>query len=89
MDTKTKRAAALGYGPAFLNILPVADGTISIEDAGQALGAYWFDMPAAIPPYSVGELARTLASCRLGGTLQRQHGGTLTATYPFGTITRS
>lgn len=89
MDTKTKRAAALGYGLAFLTVLPVADGAISVEDAGHALAAYSWDMPLATP-YAVGTLTRTSAFCRLGGTLTATYPfGTITATYPFGTITRS
>jgi hypothetical protein len=45
MDTKAKRAAAIGYGLSFLLVLPPAGG-ITIEDAGHALSAYQFDMPA-------------------------------------------
>lgn len=49
MTTKTKRAAALGYGLSFLLILPVADGTISTADAGHALSAYSFTLAPPIP----------------------------------------
>jgi len=45
MDTKAKRAAALGYGLSFLLVCPPADGSISVNDAGHALNAYQFDMP--------------------------------------------
>jgi hypothetical protein len=49
IDTKAKRAAALGYGLAFLLVAPPADSTISVQDAGHALSAYQFDMPSAVP----------------------------------------
>jgi hypothetical protein len=45
IDTKAKRAAALGYGLSFLLVIPPADGTIDIEDAGHALSAYRFNLP--------------------------------------------
>jgi hypothetical protein len=48
MNTKAKRAAALGYGLAFLLVAPPADGIIGVEDAGHALSAYQFDMPSAV-----------------------------------------
>lgn len=47
IDTKAKRAAALGYGLSFLLVLPPADGTISNGDAGHALNAYQFDLSNA------------------------------------------
>lgn len=50
MDTKAKRAAALGYGLSFLLVLPPADGSLDIPDAGHALNAYRYDMPAAVLP---------------------------------------
>lgn len=43
MDTKAKRAAALGFGTIAL-VLPVAAGALSVESSGQALGAYYFDL---------------------------------------------
>jgi hypothetical protein len=46
MDTKTKRAAALGYGLSFLLVLPVAEGAITIAEAGHALSAYSYDITA-------------------------------------------
>jgi hypothetical protein len=44
MDTKAKRSAALGYGLSFMLMLPVAEGSISIESAGHALAAYRYDL---------------------------------------------
>lgn len=52
MDTKAKRAAALGYGLSFLLVLPPAAGAISIEMAGHALSAYEFDLAAVAPAHS-------------------------------------
>lgn len=51
IDSKAKRAAALGYGLSFLLVLPPAHGGLSIEDAGHALSAYRYDMPAATPAH--------------------------------------
>ena len=45
IDTRNKRAAALGFGLASLLVLPAAAGAISIEMAGHALSAYAFDLP--------------------------------------------
>jgi hypothetical protein len=45
IDSKAKRSAALGFGLSFLLVLPPADGSISIENAGHALNAYEFDLP--------------------------------------------
>lgn len=42
LDTKAKRAAALGFGTLAL-VLPVAAGALDIPAAGQALGAYVWD----------------------------------------------
>lgn len=50
MDTRTKRAAALGYGLAFLTILPA---TLDIPGAGQALGAYSYDLWARQNPSEI------------------------------------
>ncbi len=46
IDSKAKRAAALGYGLSFLLVCPPASGSLSIPDAGHALNAYRYDMPA-------------------------------------------
>ena len=50
MTTKTKRAAALGYSLSFLLVLPVADGTIGIADAGHALSAYSITISTSVLP---------------------------------------
>jgi hypothetical protein len=39
-DTRHLRASALGFGLPFQLSLPFADGSLDIEDAAQALGAY-------------------------------------------------
>lgn len=49
LDTRNKRAAALGYGLSFLVVLPQADGAISVEDAGHALSAYAYDIAQPQP----------------------------------------
>lgn len=48
IDTKAKRAAALGYGLSFLLVLPPAHGALNIEDAGHALNAYRYDLPELV-----------------------------------------
>ena len=48
-DSVALRSAALGYGAIFLSVLPVAEGAITIQAAGQAVGAYFYDMPAPAP----------------------------------------
>lgn len=60
IDTKAKRAAAIGYGLSFLLVLPPADGIISIEDAGHALNVYQFDLPELQPPPVVTVASRVL-----------------------------
>lgn len=52
-DTKQKRSAALGFGLGFLTVLPVASGAISIEAAGQASAAYYYDLAAVDLPEAV------------------------------------
>lgn len=62
MDTKAKRAAALGYGLSFLLVLPPADGTISVNDAGHALNAYQFDIGVENPVASLTFVQESLVS---------------------------
>lgn len=58
-DTRNHRSAALGFGLSFLSILPVADGAISIEAAGQGVAAYYFDLVTVVtvPLPDVGQTA--------------------------------
>lgn len=65
MNTKAKRAAALGFGLSFLFVAPPAHGAIDMPDAGQALNAYRYDLPALQPGENI------VASMRLVGTYVR------------------
>jgi hypothetical protein len=44
IDTRNKRAAAIGFGLASLLVLPAAEGALSVESAGHALSAYRYDL---------------------------------------------
>lgn len=44
IDTRNKRAAALGFGLASLLVLPAAEGALTVESAGHALSAYRYDL---------------------------------------------
>jgi hypothetical protein len=44
IDTRNKRAAAIGFGLSFLLVLPGAEGVLSVESAGHALSAYRYDL---------------------------------------------
>lgn len=48
-DSRDLRAAALCFGiPGLIGALPIADGTIAIEDAAHVLACYRYDLPALL-----------------------------------------
>lgn len=84
MDTKAKRAAALGFGLSFTLVLPPADGSISIEDAGHASTAYRYDMPELEVEFPV-QMPMMVAWSQTSGTAVGEYrSGLPTMTVEFG-----